>query len=79
MSEMAAKSSFDGIPGREDTVLGYMDLVDFECELGGAHDGNRVYPSVEAVKKYNGCWEYCGIVEVEVRAVRIVHPGTERS
>jgi hypothetical protein len=53
-------------------VIGYMDLTDFECELGAARGGNRVYPSIEDCRENNPCNDECGIVEVEVRARRIV-------
>lgn len=55
-----------------DYVIGYMCLTDFECELGGAIGGNTVYPSAEDLRKRRGCVAECGIVEVEVRARRIV-------
>jgi len=53
-------------------VTGYMCLTDFECELGGATGGNIVHPSVEDLRKRRGCVDRCGIVEVEVRARRVV-------
>lgn len=55
-----------------DYVIGYMCLTDFECELGGATGGNTVHPSVEDLRKRRGCVDRCGIVEVEVRARRVV-------
>lgn len=55
-----------------DYVIGYMCLTDFECELGGASGGNTVYPSVDDLRKRRSCIASCGIVEVEVRARRIV-------
>lgn len=56
-------------------VVGYMCRTDFECELGCAADGNKVYPSVESLKEYTNCWPGCGIVEVQVRGVRVVEDG----
>lgn len=56
----------------EDYVIGYMCLTDFECELGGATGGNTVHPSVEDLRKRRSCVDGCGIVEVEVRARRVV-------
>jgi len=53
-------------------VVGYMDLIDFECELGAASGGNKVYPSIEDALKNHGCAEECGIVKVEIRAIEIV-------
>ncbi len=55
-------------------VTGYMCLTDFECELGGASGGNRVYPSIENLKEYKPCAMECGIVEVRVYGVRIASP-----
>ena len=56
-------------------VIGYMDLVDFEFELGAAQGGNRIYPSVEELTSGKKCISQCGIVEVKVEAVRIVKEG----
>ena len=43
-------------------VIGYMCAIDFECELGCASGGNKVYASAaEAL-----CAGTCGVVEVEV-------------
>ena len=54
-------------------VIGYMDLTDFECELGAAKGGNRVFSSIEDCKKNKkNCIEECGIVEVKVEAIRII-------
>lgn len=56
------------------SVIGYMCGTDWSCELGGAEDGNRVYPSVEAAKKHSGCWHECGIVEVRVLFSKVIEP-----
>jgi hypothetical protein len=57
-------------------VIGYMDLTDFECELGAAMGGNRVFPSVDDLRRCkSGCIDECGIVEVEVRFRRVIQPG----
>src|SRR5574338_821079 len=58
----------------QDYVVGYMDLIDFECELGGAMGGNTVYPSVEDLREHRQCVESCGIVAVEGRAREIIQP-----
>ena len=58
---------------QDGSVIGYMDLTDFECELGSASDGNKVYPSVEALRKAHAkCIDHCGIIKVKVVPVRIV-------
>lgn len=56
----------------DDFATGYMCMIDFECELGAAMDGNKVYPSIEDLKADHECWESCGIVEVRVQYVRTV-------
>lgn len=62
-----------GADNEEGTVVyGYMCMVDFECELGMASDGNKVYPSLEDLKEYRSCVSQCGIVKVAVVAVEIV-------
>ncbi len=53
-------------------VIGYMCLIDFECELGGAMGGNRVYPSAKEAM----CASTCGVAEVEVIGRKIITPGT---
>jgi hypothetical protein len=53
-------------------VVGYMDLIDFECELSAASGGNVIYSSPEEVLTHRKCAVECGVVEVEVRARRIV-------
>jgi hypothetical protein len=67
----------DIIPmGRENDgdkhVTAYMCLVDFECEIGLASGGNIVYPSIEECREGKKCVAGCGIVEVEIRATRVV-------
>ncbi len=57
-----------------DTVEGFMCLIDAEHELGAADDGNRVYPSIEALKAHHTCWAECGIARVEVRFVAVEVP-----
>lgn len=38
----------------------------FEDDLAGDPHGTKVYPSVETLKASAGCWDGCGIVEIEV-------------
>jgi hypothetical protein len=56
------------------TVRGYMCLIDWECEIGHNPHGNKVYPSLHALQGDHTMWKDCGVVEVEVRAVRLVAP-----
>jgi hypothetical protein len=53
-----------------------MDRVDFDYELGAALGGNTIHPSVEDLREpATHDLDECGIVEVEVRLVRVVEPG----
>jgi hypothetical protein len=63
--------------GEENFVIGFMCLTDFECELGYAEDGNRVFPSKRSLRKHLKCTDACGIVEVEVHFRRLVQEGTD--
>jgi hypothetical protein len=56
------------------SVIGYMCYIDWECELGGASGGNRVYPTIENLKANHTCWEECGIVEVRVSWSKTILP-----
>ena len=59
------------------TRVGYMDLTDFEYELGEASGGNVVYASPGEVIAHRKCAVECGVVEVEIRFRRIVVDGTD--
>lgn len=61
----------------EDVVTGlFMCRTDFECELGASEGGNVVYPSESnARERIPNCVKQCGLVEVEVRLVRVVEEG----
>ncbi len=50
--------------------VGYMCRTDFECELGEADDGSRVYPSLETLKEASPCVRSCGWVAVRVTLIR---------
>jgi hypothetical protein len=58
-------------------VIGYMCLIEYEYEVGAASGGSMVYPSVDDLKKNHLCVDSCGVVEVEVRARRIVQEPKE--
>lgn len=72
-NEAASNPRLDG----DDSVIGYMCRIDWECEIGQASDGNKIYPSIDDLKRHHDCAEQCGIVEVQVSLLRIVEPGTE--
>jgi hypothetical protein len=59
----------------ENYVLGYMCGVDWECELGMAAGGNRIYGSEEDLRESTNCWKGCGIVEVKIHFSRVVFKG----
>lgn len=54
------------------SIIGYMCLTDFECELGGASDGNHVYPSLSSLLADRRCAIECGVAEVEVKLKNIL-------
>lgn len=56
-------------------VIGYMDMVDFECELGLASGGNTVYATEAECRKNKKCIDECGLVEVKVEVTRIIQEG----
>lgn len=58
----------------DDTVYGYMCKVDFECELGGAEGGNRIFADPEDCRRCRPCVSQCGMVKVAIRAIEIVQP-----
>lgn len=49
-----------------------MDKVDWDCELGEASDGNKLFPSQAALEAHKKCVTTCGVVEVEVRLRRVI-------
>ncbi len=53
-------------------TVGYMCMVDFDCELGNACGGNTVYPSIDDLKKNRRCVSECGIVEVHVHFSQVI-------
>lgn len=52
----------------------YLDGTDFKYEIGHASDGNKVYPSLDCLKKYSPCWEECGVVECKLTLEEWVVP-----
>jgi hypothetical protein len=63
---------FTSDPEQRLTVKGYMCAIDWQHEIGNARDGNKVYPSLEALKEAHPMYEECGVVEVEVRITQTV-------
>ena len=58
------------------SVIGYMCLTDFECELGSAMGGNVVYPSERDLRKHCKCIPQCGIAKVRVVGLKIIQEAT---
>src|SRR5512146_2125205 len=54
------------------SIIGYMCLTDFECELGGASDGNHVYPSLSSLLADRKCAIECGVAEIEIKLKNIL-------
>lgn len=52
--------------------IGYMCKTDFDHELPNVE--TYVYPSVDELMAKRQCVAECGIVEVEVKLLRIVQP-----
>ena len=63
------------MPLFSETAIGYMDKIDFECEIGLAQGGNTIYPTIKDLKKNKKCVEECGIVKVEVKLVKVIEEG----
>lgn len=76
MTKKVAAAMF---PDNKETgeVYGYMCLTDFECELGAAEGGNKIYPSVEDCIRCRPCVKSCGVVKVAIRPLKIAQPPTE--
>lgn len=49
-----------------------MCKTDWDHEIGSADDGNKIYPSVAALKRQRGCTDECGIVKVRVEFIEVV-------
>ena len=45
-------------------VPGWMCAIDFAYELGEASGGNKIYPSLEDLRKHHDCLDKCGSQEV---------------
>ena len=56
------------------TKFGYMCGNGFNTELSAGGDA-RIYATLKRLKKYETCWEECGIVKVEIDAIRTVKKG----
>jgi hypothetical protein len=69
---------------KEATITCFMCETDFRYELGSSSGGCKLYPSKEDCIKYCKCTNHetggtCGIVEVEVKLVRLVQKDNHRS
>lgn len=51
---------------------GFMCKIDFDHEIGAAMGGNKVYPSEKDLRREHSMAGQCGIVEVEIKLVRVV-------
>lgn len=62
-----------GREGEDDTFVdGYMCSVDFECELGMASGGHRVFGSIDDLLNHKKCVYQCGIVKVRVQYLETI-------
>jgi len=55
--------------------IGYMCMTDFEMDMP-AYDA-KVYASIDILRKERPCVDGCGIVQVEVKLVRVVQEPSE--
>ena len=53
---------------KDGIVVGFMEQVEWDYEIGGDRLGTIVYPDPEAVPGHKGC----GLVEVEVKLRRVI-------
>jgi len=70
MSDRSKKSTVKGYENAK-TVY-YMCKTDYDFELPNCE--TFVYPDIKELREKRSCVEDCGIVEVEIRIVRIVQP-----
>lgn len=54
------------------TIRGFMCKVEWEHDFPDSNDGGKVYVTLEDLKRNSPCVDQCGIVEVEVKLVRVV-------
>lgn len=66
-----------GIQAMSDTRTGFMCMVDFDWHLGEDMKPARVYSTEADLRRERSCVEQCGIVEVEIRRVRVVQDERE--
>ena len=59
----------------DEVKKGFMDKTDFDFELENVSEGTKVFPTVKALKENMKCVDECGIVEVEIKLVRVVEEG----
>jgi hypothetical protein len=56
-----------------ETRTGYMCKTEFDYDLSNAKGGSKVFSSVEDLRQCCRCVEKeCGIVEVEVKVIRVI-------
>jgi len=55
----------------------YMCATDWQYEVSGNADGNRVFPSLGCAQENLKCWKSCGIVGVRMEFKRIALEGTD--
>jgi len=51
---------------KKKSIKVYACGIDFQHEIGNASDGNKIYPSIDALKEHAKCWKGCGIVELNL-------------
>lgn len=59
----------------EEFIDGYMCRIAWECELGAAFQGSKIFPSIDSLKNHHKCTDDCGIVKVRVQLLSVVDDG----
>ena len=57
-------------------IIAYIDKTDFDHELEHNPRGCTVYPTIKDAQSGSPCTAECGIVEVEIRLVKIAQKPT---
>lgn len=61
------------------TVRGFMCKTDWDCEIGAAPNGTKIYYSEVDLRHHRSCVRECGIVEVETRLVKVIYEPTDET
>ena len=74
MSEVVSPELWADEADENGVVRGFMCMVDWQHHAGADARGNMVYWSEKNIKERRKCVSACGIVEVQIKAIRVVSP-----